>query len=167
MNRSHREEGKSGRDVGLIGERTEKVSGYESPMWNCIDKMLDGEYPTTNLSTIAAGSKHASGHPHKHMYKEGGKVLSEQRHMVEGERDRMRENMHKFAHAKEGAHMHHERKEHMAHGGHPHHSREMEYTEPKGSHTGATSSMKKGGHSKHHRKHFAAGGVGKVRKGQY
>lgn len=101
MNRSHREEGKSGRDVGLIGEREEKVSGYDTKAWHPVDKMLKGDHPTTHMGTIACAGGHMGTH---HKLKDGGHVMSEQRHMVEG------------------------------------------------------------GKSK---KHYAAGGVGKVRKGEY
>ena len=181
----------SGRDVGLIGERQERVSGYDSPMWGVVDKMVEGHYPTTNLGTVAASIKHGGHGGHTHLYKSGGSVEHEQRRMVEGERHRMRENMDKYAHAKKGGHMGHHKMEHEAprhhahhmkegkikhphhikeahggHPGHPHHTREMEYMEPHDSHTGPT--MKRGGHSKHHSKHhYAVGGVGKVRKGQY
>lgn len=141
VRRHHREEegDLSGRDVGLIGERQEKVSGYESPMWECVDKMVKGDYPTTNLATVAAGSKHAEGHPHKHSYNHGGHVSGSKPSKV--------------------------------HGHHPHHRREEEIRESDHRETGAA--MKKGGdaHKKHHhshkKHHFAAGGVGKERKGMY
>lgn len=142
MNRHHRED-KSGRDVGLIGERQEKVSGYDTKAWHPVDKMLKGDHPTTHMGTIECAGGHMGKH---HTFKDGGHVMAEQKAMVEGERGRMRHNMDEFAHAKEGGHMHHKR--------------EMERTEPKTSRTGPT--MKKGGKA-----HFAAGGVGKVRKGQY
>ena len=182
----------SGRDVGLIGERQEKVHGYENPMWECVDRMVEGDYPTTNLGTVAAASKHAGGHPHMHEYKHGGharhhkKPEHEQRHYTHGEHERMRENMTNYEHAKTGGHMKHggHKKHHYAsgghvpgstpmkvHGHHPHHMREMEVMEPSHRDTGAA--MKKGGHAhkkheghkKHH--HYAAGGVGKVRKDMY
>jgi hypothetical protein len=180
MKRHRGEADLSGRDVGLIGEHQERVSGYDSPMWAAVDKMVEGDYPTTNLGTLAAATKHGGHGGHTHTYKSGGSVEHEQRRMVEGERHRMRENMDKYAHAKKGGHMSHEKpshhkKEHeaprhhahhMKEGGHPHHTKEMEYMEPHDKHTGST--MKKGGHTKHHSKHhYAAGGVGKVRKGQY
>lgn len=146
MNRHHREEGgKSGRDVGLIGERQEKVSGYDTKAWHPVDKMLNGDHPTTHMGTVACAGGQMGGH---HKFAHGGSVEREQMKMVDGDRDRMRGNMDKYAHAKDGGHMHHRK--------------EMEYTEPKGSKTGATTMMKKGGRSK-----FAAGGVGKVRKGEY
>lgn len=146
MNRSHRED-KSGRDVGLIGERQEKVSGYDTKAWHPVDKMLQGDHPTTHMGTIACGGGHMGNH---HSFKDGGHVMAEQSRMVRGERDHMRGNMENYAHAKSGGHMG------------SHHKKEMEYTEPKGGRTGPM--MKKGGHSK---KHFAAGGVGKERKGMY
>lgn len=132
MNRHHREEGKSGRDVGLIGEKQEKVSGYDTKAWHPVDKMLQGDHPTTHMGTIACAGGHMGGH---HKFKDGGHVMAEQKRMVEGHKE----------------------------GGSVHHKREMEYKEPKGGHTGPTM-KKKGGHMK---SHFAAGGVGKERKGQY
>lgn len=93
----HRREGDlSGRDVGLIGERREKVSGYDIPMWEAVNRMVEGHVPTTNLATIASAAKHGSHNDH--MYKKGGhvghrrSVEHEQRQMVEGEREHMREN---------------------------------------------------------------------------
>jgi hypothetical protein len=105
MNKHHREEGKSGRDVGLIGERTQKVSGYDTPAWKAVDKMLDGDHPTTNMGTIACGSSHMGGHHNT--------LMSEQKKMVDGGKG----HMHKKSDSK--------------------------------------------------KQHFAAGGVGKVRKGEY
>lgn len=112
-----------GRDVGLIGERHEKVAGYESPMWEAVNKMVEGHMPTTNLATIAAASHH-SGH-HRSVEREQGR-------MIEGK------------HEKHGGHMKHDE--------HPRHKKHHEEHE---------------GHKKHAKKHFAAGGVGKVRKGEY
>lgn len=102
MSKHRREGDMAGRDVGLIGEHHEKVAGYESPMWEAVNKMVEGHMPTTNLATIAAGAKHGSNN--EHMYKKGGHVghhkslESEQRHMVDGK------------HARHGGHMkkHHE-----------------------------------------------------------
>ena|ERR1700678_4349250 len=111
MNRHHRDD-KSGRDVGLIGERTEKVSGYDTKAWHPVDKMLKGDHPTTHMGTVACAGGHMGSH---HKMKDGGHVMSEQRKMVEG--------------------------------------RGM-----------SGDKMKKGGRAK---MHFAAGGVGKERKGQY
>lgn len=99
MNRHHREEGKSGRDVGLIGERQEKVSGYDTKAWHPVDKMLNGDHPTTHMGTVACAGGEMGNH---HKFSDGGHV------------GRHKEN-HKAPHAK----------------------------------------------------HFAAGGVGKVRKGEY
>ncbi len=104
MNKHHRDEGKSGRDAGLIGERTQKVSGYDTPAWKAVDKMLDGDHPTTNMGTIACGGSSMGSH-------HGGKLMSEQKKMVDGGK-----------------------------------------------------SHKSGGMKK---QHFAAGGVAKVRKGEY
>lgn len=106
MNRNHRED-KSGRDVGLIGEREEKVSGYDTKAWHPVDKMLRGDHPTTHMGTVACAGGQMGNH---HKMKDGGHVMSEQRKMVDG------------------------------------------------------GNMKKGGRAK---MHFAAGGVGKERKGQY
>lgn len=92
-----------GRDVGLIGEHHEKVAGYNSPMWAAVDKMLEGDMPTTNLATIAAGSHH-SGHHRS--------VEHEQHHMVEGK------------HEKHGGHMKHMK--HMGHEEHPRHKKHHE-----------------------------------------
>ena len=100
-----------GRDVGLIGERHEKVAGYDSPMWEAVNKMVEGHMPTTNLCTVAAGSHHGGG---KHR-----SVENEQKRMVEGK--------------------------HELHSGR----------------------MKDQDGPARHKKHFAAGGVGKVRKGEY
>ena len=112
MNKSYREEGeRQGRGPGLIGERHEKIHGYEHAGWRAVDKMLNGDHPTTNVATMACASKHMAN------YADGGSVERHQRRDVEGERGRMKE--------------HHHKKEH---------------------------------HSMHK---FAAGGVGKVRKGQY
>lgn len=104
----HRREGDlSGRDVGLIGEHHEKVAGYESPMWEAVNKMVEGHMPTTNLATIAAGAKHGAHHEGHHR-----SVEKEQRHMVEGK------------HMRHGGHMkHHDehprhKKHHEAHGKH-------------------------------------------------
>lgn len=99
-----------GRDVGLIGERHEKVAGYESPMWEAVNKMIEGHMPTTNLCTVAAAGSNHGGHQRS--------VEREQGRMVEGK--------------------------------HPLHSGRMKHDEPP-----------------RHKKHFAAGGVGKVRKGEY
>lgn len=122
---SKRREGDlSGRDVGLIGEHREKVSGYESPMWEAVNKMVEGHMPTTNLATIAAGARHGSNN--EHMYKKGGhvghrSVENEQRRMVEGERARhgghMKHNDEPPRHKKhhEGHSKHH--KKHFAAGG--------------------------------------------------
>lgn len=107
----HREGDLSGRDVGLIGERREKVAGYESPMWEAVNKMVEGDFPTTNLSTIAAGSRHGAHSGHHRA------VEKEQRHMVEG------------THARHGGHMkHHDehprhKKHHEEHEGHKKHHR--------------------------------------------
>ncbi len=98
-----------GRDVGLIGEHHEKVAGYNSPMRAAVEKMLEGDMPTTNLGTIAAGGNHGGHHR---------SVECEQKSMVEGK--------------------------------HALHSGRMKHDEPP-----------------RHKKHFAAGGVGKVRKGEY
>lgn len=106
----HRREGDlSGRDVGLIGEHHEKVAGYESPMWEAVNKMVEGHMPTTNLCTMAAGSRHGAHSGHHRS------VEREQQHMVEGGRH------HK---AKHGGHMkHHDehprhKKHHEEHGKH-------------------------------------------------
>ncbi len=117
MSKHRREGDMAGRDVGLIGEHREKVSGYESPMWEAVNKMVEGHMPTTNLATIAAGAKHGSHN--EHMYKKGGHIghhkslESEQHHMVEGK------------HARHGGHMkHHEddmprhKKHHESHSKH-------------------------------------------------
>jgi|SRR5882672_1571560 len=100
MNRSHREEGqKEGRGPGLIGEKTEKTSSYDHAGWGAVDKMLKGEHPTTNIATVACASS-KMGH-----YKNGGSVENEQRKMVEGRVDHMRDNMKNFGHAKKGGSM--------------------------------------------------------------
>jgi hypothetical protein len=127
MSRSRREqEGDlSGRDIGLIGERQEKVTGYENATWSAVNKMVEGDYPTTNIATVACASHHGGGHSSGR--KEGGSTPMK----VKGSK--------------------------------PHHMREMEVSEPNKRDTGAA--MKKGGHA--HKKHMAAGGVGKVRKDQY
>lgn len=111
----------SGRDVGLIGERHEKVAGYESPMWGAVNKMLEGDMPTTNLATISAGVHHSGNHR---------SVEKEQSRMVEGK------------HARHGGNMKHNDEP-------PRHKKHHE------------------GNEKSPRKHMAAGGVGKVRKGEY
>jgi len=149
MNRSYREEAERvGRGPGLIGEKAEKISGYEHAGWRAVDKMLNGDHPTTNIATVMCAGKHMEN------YRDGGSVREEQREMVKGERNRMRHNMEKYDHAKKGGHMkehtsHHEKEAHKKHHEPVHH--------------------KKGGHMKHHEGHhkFAAGGVGKIRKGVY
>jgi hypothetical protein len=103
MNRSYREDGeRTGRGPGLIGEKTEKTHGYDNSGWRAVDKMLNGDHPTTNVATMACASKHMAN------YQNGASVEKEQRKMVD--------------HGKKGGSMRHK---------------------------------------------FAAGGVGKVRKGEY
>ena len=118
MNKNHRDEGSKKRSGTLIGERKEKVSGYDSPGWAAVDKMLSGDHPTTHMGTIACGGSMGS----HNNYKDGGHVMAEQKAMVEGRRNHMRDNMKDFDHAKRGGSI---------------------------------------------KKHFAAGGVAKVRKDQY
>jgi hypothetical protein len=105
-----------GRDVGLIGERHEKVAGYESPMWEAVNKMVEGHMPTTNLGTIAAGSHHGGHHR---------SVEREQRHMVEGKHEKHGGHMKHMKHEEHPRHKkHHE--DHMSHGGHAkHHKKHM------------------------------------------
>lgn len=62
MNKSHREGDKSGRDVGLIGERTAKVSGYDTKAWHPVDKMLKGDHPTTHMGTVACAGGQMGNH---------------------------------------------------------------------------------------------------------
>jgi hypothetical protein len=156
----------TGRDVGLIGQRQEKVTGYENPMWEAVDRMVEGEYPTTNIGTVAAAARHGGHHPHEHMYKRGGhvrhhrKVEHEQRHYVDGEHERMRENMDKYAHAKHGGHMrHHEdHPKHMRHHeDHPRHMRRHEdhprhkkHHYDQGGHVPGSTPMKVRGTHPHH-----------------
>jgi hypothetical protein len=154
MGRSIREEGRdmksrfgegdlAGRDVGLIGERPEAVSGYEHAGWKAVEAVLHDEYPSTNLGTIACAARAGMGSYGAH-----------------------KDGMHMATHgsSREG---HKNGKSGMVHvehkgEGHPHHTRKMDVAEPM--------NFKKGGHAMKTMKcggKYAAGGVGKERKGMY
>lgn len=135
-----REDDLSGRDVGLIGEKPEKVHSYENSGFKALESIMQDDYPATNIGTVECATRHGVGN-----YK------AEKSAMHVATRGSSHEG-HK--HHKSGiVHTHHEKE------GHPHHTRKMDVAEP--------ASFKKGGHAmaKHHK--FAAGGVGKIRKGVY
>lgn len=57
MNKSHRDEDKSGRDTRRMGEKAKMSDCYSHVSGSAVDSMFKGKHPTTNMATVACGGK--------------------------------------------------------------------------------------------------------------